>query len=408
METLKILKALEPLAQQPAVPGGLWQPAATMKIQLTEHEVRVVDAPDGEAVRPFVMPYQPEEIPAVLKALQGVPIRSDRYTVLQLSALERLGLTTGSRPVPDLHERVGQHLYRALIAGEVANMFFAALQRRQPLAVQLRFDEDAAVPARLPWELIHDGRRFLIASGMVELTRYLAFPQRQPIFALRPPVQILSITARPSDLPMLPSVGEYEQIKAEIDLNPQLTADRLIHPSFAALTAQLARNPYQIVHFDGHGSFHRRCRNCGMLHYPHLEQCQNAACAQSLRDSAAQGALAFEGAYPDRAADWIDQHMLSDLLAGTATQLLVLSACESSTVRGPDMADGLAPALIRAGIPAVLSMQLPISVESARSFIQQFYRGIACGMSIGSALVWARKRLITSKDWYIPTFYVRV
>ena len=71
-------------------------------------------------------------------------------------------------------------------------------------------------------------------------------------------------------------------------------------------------------------------------------------------------------------------------------QLVVLMACESS-----DVAD----ALIREGIPAVISVRREITERSAIQFVIGFYEAIRSGMSLARAVKVAALRLpLREKD----------
>lgn len=53
--------------------------------------------------------------------------------------------------------------------------------------------------------------------------------------------------------------------------------------------------------------------------------------------------------------------------------MIYLSSCETATRSPADTFRGLAPALVAAGVPAVLAMQDLIAVETARHFSRTFY-----------------------------------
>ena len=69
--------------------------------------------------------------------------------------------------------------------------------------------------------------------------------------------------------------------------------------------------------------------------------------------------------------------------------------------------EGMAPALIQAGIPAVVGMQYPILDRSAARFIPAFYGAVSRGEPLTRAMTAARRWLYREGSWYIPTLYLR-
>ena len=63
--------------------------------------------------------------------------------------------------------------------------------------------------------------------------------------------------------------------------------------------------------------------------------------------------------------------------------MIVLNVC--GTTRGDDgrAFQGLAPQLVRSGVPAVVTMQFPITDEAAATFAQEFYKRLCVGEDAG-------------------------
>ncbi len=162
---------------------------------------------------------------------------------------------------------------------------------------------------------------------------------------------------------------------------------------------QQAGDPYDLVHFDGHGTF--------------LPQSQI-------------GALCFEK--PDDGSgasetDLVPADRLGDLLASYSIPLVVLEACRSATVGKTAVFRSVAPRLIQAGVGSVLSMGHAVHVEAARLLLDRFYRELVRGTTIGQAVAEARKallvhsgaldrirprgRTIELRDWFLPHLYQR-
>jgi CHAT domain-containing protein len=188
-----------------------------------------------------------------------------------------------------------------------------------------------------------------------------------------------------------------------------LRLDVLTKPTYESLLDYLETNTAHILHFDGHGAFARQCPACHAMNYPHQTQCQakkdGNICGQDIASIGPQGYLAFENA--NGSVEWVGSEILGNLLYNRPLRLAVLSACRSGGVGGETLFGGTAPALIQAGIPAVVSTQLPISVDAATKFMQGFYRALARFETLPAAVNAGRIRVIQTNEWFIPTLYLR-
>lgn len=375
-----------------------------------EFEVRAFETPMGEPHAAGHLPYDSTNLIAVLKALEFGQYHPDQFTSPQTEAMQKLGLLRNARLVPDLLPRIGEGLYQSLFPKQVGAAFQMALNqargRRETVALQLRFDQDAVTLARYPWELLHDGHRHLLSGGAVELTRYIAYPEAATALPVPPPWRLLYIAAHPQDLAPLPDDTERLAVwnglrsLAEAEM---LTLDRLDPPTYDALLDQMTAADYHILHFDGHGVFARRCLECATMHSSHLITCRS--CDAPLDDVPSLGYLAFEDEYGD--ADYVSTEAMENLLLGSEARLIFLSACQSAVVQGESLFGGLGPGLIRAGVPAVVAMQLSVSVEAALNFATGFYKALAQGETVPRAVAQGRRRLFRDKTWFIPILYLR-
>jgi CHAT domain-containing protein len=199
-------------------------------------------------------------------------------------------------------------------------------------------------------------------------------------------------------------------------LLPLIAADKLeFHtlnpPTFEEFQEQRNLiNQVDILHFDGHGAFGKRCanRNCNAIAYAYLDFCPE--CGGSLRHVETSGFLVFEGR--DRKGDPIATKDMVDDLSRSRVALAVLSACQSAVVRGDSVFGGVAPGFILAGVPAVIGIQTPAFAEHTRQFTEEFYRTIAyyqslAGKVISDAVFRGRRKLFRDEAWHIPTLYLR-
>ena len=67
------------------------------------------------------------------------------------------------------------------------------------------------------------------------------------------------------------------------------------------------------------------------------------------------------------------------MVQGRNIKLAMLNACRSAQSESSEAAMGLAPALVRAQVPAVIAMQASISDEGAKRFSRLFYELLAQG-----------------------------
>ncbi|RPI94531.1 MAG: CHAT domain-containing protein, partial [Chloroflexi bacterium] len=281
---------------------------------------------------------------------------------------------------PTFHEDVGRGLFRSLLPGPLGELYRAAFAQANlagaRLTVELRFDQELVRAARYPWELLHDGTRFLLQAGAVNLVRYLTFPEPPRPLTPRSPLEILVVAARPKDQP--PLASEFEELQkafAPLIAEDRLDLAYLLPPTWDALMDWVLAGAPGVLHFEGHGAFTRT------------------------------GLLIFENL--DGQSDPVDAMTLGHAFYSTDLRLAVLSACDTSKAAGESLLGSVAPALILAGIPAVVAMQQSLPDESAIRFSRGFYQALLAGQDLESAVLAGRKQLIRSTYWYVPTLYLR-
>jgi hypothetical protein len=206
-----------------------------------------------------------------------------------------------------------------------------------------------------------------------------------------------------------------EEAQEHFSLHPQQVS------SYAGLEDYLSRHcgddSPDIIHFDGHGTFGRRCKKCPTVTTRRsVDRCTN--CSQSLEGLKPQGYLVFENAQgrpdyrsADEFADLVRQALVSvNHEARGGTRLIVLSACRSGVARGAGLVfNGVAQRLIDAGVPAVVAMQFSIRADAAERFAGRLYQQIAAGAPLVTAMSWGRTALgdDAGDQWYRPVLYLR-
>jgi hypothetical protein len=281
---------------------------------------------------------------------------------------------------PTFHEDVGRGLFRSLFPGPLRELYRAAFSQAtlagERLTVELRFDRDLARVARYPWEFLHDGTRFLLQAGAVNLVRYLTFPEPPRPLAPCDPLEILVVSARPKDQP--PLASEFEQLRQAFQ--PLIAQDKLdlaylLPPTWNTLMDWLLAGAPSVLHFEGYGAFTRT------------------------------GLLIFENT--DGESDPVEAATLGNAFYGTDLRLAVLSACDTAKAGGESLLGSVAPALILAGIPAVVAMQRRLPDEAAVRFSRGFYDALLGGQDLESAVMAGRRQLVRTMYWHVPALYLR-
>ena len=92
-------------------------------------------------------------------------------------------------------------------------------------------------------------------------------------------------------------------------------------------------------------------------------------------------------------------------------RLVVLNSCEGARASHVDPFSGVASALLRCGIPAVIGMQAEITDEAAITFSDRLYTALAQGFPIDAALAQSRRAIVAAgKDveFGTPVLFISV
>ena len=162
-----------------------------------------------------------------------------------------------------------------------------------------------------------------------------------------------------------------------------------IAPTFladATLDALLAALPgTAIFHFAGHATFERQMADLPGTY-------------------AGVGKLALD----DQA---VDAEQLGINLRGNGVRLAVLGGCETGRRDGVNVWSGVAPALVKQQLPAVVANQLSVRDSCAIAFSAHFYGALVGGLPIEQALAAGRLAAYNAdpqgRDWGAPVLYMR-
>ncbi len=277
----------------------------------------------------------------------------------------------------DIEKEFGKKLYDLLFKDEIKKIYdeINIQSKVKSVTIKLNFSENAIELLGLPWELLHDGNRFLIASGKVNLVRYLANAESNLMDVLLP-LRILIIISRPLNVAELDKLIEGEAVvKGLYSLKciNNVIIDFLNPPTHDSLVKALDNKEYHIIHFDGHGTF-----------------------------QSGNGYLAFENEHME--LDLINSDIIFNIFSNTKIKLIVLTACQSSKIE-KNIFNSISTALIQAGIPNVVAMQFSITLESAVKFAEQFYNSLSSKNNLINSVMQGRKIIYRNNSWFIPTLY---
>lgn len=289
----------------------------------------------------------------------------------------------------------GAALFDSVFTGDVRGRFDATLHEADLRCKRVRVALRIGAPelARLPWELLYDSERshYVALSRKVVLSRYLPLPRPRERLMVRLPLRVLGVISLPRDTPALNVADERARIEVATE---NLRADGLIDihwladgdASVEGLQTRLQdHQPWHVVHFIGHGRYDA---------------------------TADKGQVAFT----DRngRAHWVGGHRLNSLLCGhQSLRLMLLNCCRSA--QGSDLAllSSTATQVVNSGVPAVVAMQWVVSDDAAIKFAEQFYRAIAAGHPVETAVSEGRVAMHTlSEDdenfeWSLPVLHMR-
>jgi len=269
---------------------------------------------------------------------------------------------------------------------------------------QAAANEAASALLALPWELMHDGRSFLFqGKNAVRVRRCLPKERAEKARLSSLPIRILLLSPRPEDeragyidhrlsarplVDAIESLGELAELRI---LNP---------PTFPQLRKILkeaadAGEPFDVIHFDGHGVYNRE-RGLGAL------------CFEDPEDS---------DKTEKRKSESIDAEKLAALVRDHRIPLVFLEACQSASEERPTAS--VAAKLLDEGVTSVVAMTHSVLVETARRFVTTFYRELAEGKRIGTAMLAGQNALFDDdfrirvmgagelrlQDWFVPVLY---
>ena len=346
------------------------------KRRLGSFKVRVLQSPAGE-----------------MKAEDAVPVQ---YDLSQLAGdLERLELRTMDRQgLVDLGRTLAVLLLPPAEEGSVANirgLFADSLQQAgQETGLRLRLRLPPAL-AVIPWEYMYVDRAgggdgmdgFLALDPRVAIMRHETLTAPAPVPVVTGNIRVVAALASHMDLPELDLARERADLEATFADQAGMDVSYLEDATLDEI--QAAMPGASVFHFAGHGAFTREMGDVPGTY-------------------SGTGYLALDDQF-------VDAETLGLNLRGNGVRLAVLGGCETGRREQVSVWSGIAPALVKAEVPAVIANQYEILDECAIAFSRQFYRALVGGLPIERAVSAGRIAAFNAdreeRDWGVPVLYLR-
>ncbi|HBL29159.1 MAG TPA: hypothetical protein DD490_20200, partial [Acidobacteria bacterium] len=312
----------------------------------------------------------------------------------------------------------GAELFKAALGEEEAREALSAWQNAQKaerrFSVQVDGDlpkgatEEARASAQeaanellgLPWELLHDGDAWLFQGrDAVRIRRRLPNRKFQPARPSALPLRILALSPRPEKAGYFDHRSSAEPLTAAVESLGALARLTVLQPPTyvelekALQTAAERDEPFDVVHFDGHGIYDRR-------------QGLGGLCFEALGDRPDERPMDL--VYADRLAGLFRRHRIP---------LVFLDACQTAVEAAPTAS--VAAKLLDEGVTSVVAMSHSVLVETARRFVKAFYAELVQGARVGGAMLAGQRELFADarrgkilgagelklQDWFVPVLY---
>jgi len=311
----------------------------------------------------------------------------------------------------------GAALFEAALHDCAAQHLFSLFQEATTQDRLLTISAADPVILSLPWELLRDpkGGYLFNESPPISIRRRVA----EPIGELRTfdpqgksRLRLLFVTSRPLDAGFIDPRSEPQVVIDAVEKYApgRIEVEFLRPATFRNLAERLADKrlaTVDVIHFDGHGTFDAK---------------------GSLGDRTPNtGYLLFERA--SGLKQFISPKIWHQKIGNYKIPLVILSACQSAAVSDGQDGDeaeepigSVAYGLTALGVPAVMAMTHSLLVETAGQLFGEFYRHLAQGKGVGTALDNARRHLmqnpekhlvqrgtewvrLTMQDWFLPALY---
>jgi anti-anti-sigma factor len=237
--------------------------------------------------------------------------------------------------------------------------------------------------ASMPWELLcREGESPLLVSSPATFVRAVDTPKSVASRPFVSPLRILALMSSPKNASWLDLEKEKTELEKCWGSLHGIEVDFVPNPHKQKVLDLIARNQYHIIHYMGHGDYNDELG----------------------------GHLVLENR--NGSADLINGEVFASWLKNAPLRLVFLNGCKtgsSDEKGGIHPFAGVATALVRAGVPAVVAMQHAISDSAAIEFARTFYDRISQAFPVDAAVAEGRTALYstTHSEWATPVLYMR-
>jgi len=334
---------------------------------------------------------------------EGVSVRAS----YDRKAMEiALGTLAGNRiEQPELVE-LGKQMSQMLLPGAVGELFKEALialrTSGEGLRLQIRTDNPSLPLSTLPWEFCYQERsgqgvlknEFLALNRHISITRYFAFGPPLPSVSAKDRYRVFiglaGSTSKAGE--KLNLDGDRKAILRAVQAVKEdgISFEPLMADPVTKIKILNAVAGSDVFHFGGHGDFA----------VAELDPVDSSIIRKGRLILGNQGEEIFES------------DDFARLLGNSTVRLVVLGACKSAESDGRNRWLGMAPALVRENIPAVVGMQFKVGDLNAARFFAAMYRLVLDGFSVDEAIFEGRQAVSTlsgvdNRDWGTPVLYLR-
>lgn len=302
----------------------------------------------------------------------------------------KLGSRAGLVPHSHMLIEVGEALFAALFPETLRILFERTRERLEKRPLRLFFHVDPECRTRaflnsLPWEWLYWRERqdFLSLNRRSPVVRFVEVdcPPPPPSTAKR--LRVLVVLSERA--PAAPIVEECRKIEAALRRHPRIDVEVLQGASLGSLREAFPAAGFHVVHFIGHGLYAEGEGTSRIV----LEDAQG------------------------RPAPVAGEELAQTLRDFSMLRLVFFNSCDTARTHeaGFRPYSGVANALLRNGIPAIVAMQFPISHTAAVRFSERFYYALAAGDPLDAAVAEGRQAIHTadpeSIEWGTPVLFVR-
>ncbi|MGB2926686.1 MAG: CHAT domain-containing protein [Limnothrix sp.] len=309
------------------------------------------------------------------------PVEETNFTPLALTPNPKFSIS--GRLMQELGVQLWQWLFQGAIAASFARAEGVALGQKEALRLRLDVRDPNLLP--LPWEIMQPemGKQAVSLNTQLFFSRTIGNVAPLRLRSTEQQLNILLVLGKPdccSETLDLQAEAERLQTIWQQSNYGKADGDVLIQPTAAELSTALAKKPYQLFFYSGHGE---PGANGGKIHLSET--------------------------------DTLNGKELAQILIQQGIRLAVFNSCwGAKSVQRNHQAiatSSLSEVLIHSGVPAVLAMRDPISDDEAIAFITNLSQALCNHCAVDEAVAIARQALLAqfkfnSPAWTLPILYM--